>query len=67
VRADLSAENIVFLASASQLAVDPLVNCGSPESPQFAYLNTRYLPSKHHALERARMNSKHSSGGVTIQ
>jgi hypothetical protein len=67
VRADLSAENIAFLASASLLAVDPLIDCGGPESPQLAHLNTSDLPSKHHALESARMNSKHSGGGVTIK
>jgi hypothetical protein len=56
-----------FIVSASLLAVDPLIDCGSAESPQFAHLNTCDLPPKHHALESPGMNSKHSGGGVAVE
>jgi hypothetical protein len=48
-------------------AVDPLVDGRRPEAPELAYLNTRNLPTKNHALKRARVDSKHGGSGMTVQ
>ena len=48
-------------------AVDPLVDGGRPEAPELAYLNACNLPTKNHALKRARVDSKHGGSGVTVE
>jgi hypothetical protein len=49
------------------LAVDPLVDSRSAKTPQFANLNTRDLPPKHHPLQGAGMNVKHRRGLVAVE
>ena len=48
-------------------AVDPLVDGGRPEAPELAYLNACNLPTKNHALKRARVDSKHGGSGMTVE
>ena len=48
-------------------AIDPLVDGGRPEAPELAYLNARNLPTKNHALKRARVDSKHGGSGMTVE
>jgi hypothetical protein len=55
------------VSSAGLLPIDPLIDSGSPEPPQFAYLNTCDLASKHHALKGAGMYVQHGRGFVTIK
>lgn len=54
------------LELASLFAVDPLVDGGRPETPELSYLNARNLPTKNHALKRARVDSKHGGSGMTV-
>jgi hypothetical protein len=56
-----------FLGLASLFAVDPLVDCGGPEAPELAHLDTCDLTSKHHALKGAGMDAEQGCCGVTIQ
>ena len=57
----------VTLLPAGLLRVDPLIDSGSPKPPQFAYLNTCDLASKHHALKGAGMYVEHGRSLVAVK
>ncbi|AXC10010.1 hypothetical protein ACPOL_0641 [Acidisarcina polymorpha] len=50
-----------------QLSLDPLVNRGRPESPQFAHVHPCDFASQNHPLQRSGMNTEQGGCGVTIE